>query len=47
MPKKPKLIPPIKATTKQIVKAIFAENIEFAKQQRAKRKKDKKANDNK
>ena len=42
MGRKPKIIPHIPGTMKQMVKAMFAENAKFAKEQRAKKKKDKK-----
>ena len=41
MGRKPKIIPHIPGTMKQIVKSMFAENAKFAKEQRAKRKKSK------
>ena len=44
MGRKPKIIPHVPGTMKQIVKSMFAENAKFAKEQmaeRAKKKKDK------
>ncbi|MCY3827257.1 MAG: hypothetical protein OXG10_07795 [Candidatus Dadabacteria bacterium] len=43
MGRKPKIIPHIPGTMKQIVKAMFAENAKFAKEQRAEQSKKKKA----
>lgn len=45
MGRKPKIIPHIPGTMKQIVKSMFAENAKFAREQRAERVKKKKAKD--